>query len=456
MQKGKNSLYILSIIWFLYALFVFYIERGDSFAFHNKLTFYVFVSYVLCVISWLARGNRVFSLFLFFVLYSFFSNTAQSIIYSFSESNLILSVYRSYSMSDICYMLKYNFLCIAALNLGVNLYLKKGNNITQEQISSFYTQKKKEPNKKIFEILLYLSLLSVFIYTIYQLRLRQTMTYNELTESREYNSYFLVFGSIILGLYFIILKRHVKLIIYSWVFYIFAYMLAGTRSMAIIYVGALLITIPFIYPRLFQRKYYPYIFAVVFVGFSLISVISETRTGAIGTVSSGSEGLLFSALSTMMEMGASQLPIMISIENFPQYQYSQTIIYFLLLGFIPAVMIDPLTPENWHIHLGTWVNEVSNTTTNELGFSWLAESYLNYGEFGWIFPILYGYFIAYAENGSLKRIMQGEYVLSICLLSFLCRQIFFARGQIGLSIDFYRPIVYVLILWIIIKHTKSK
>ncbi len=368
-------------------------------------------------------------------------------------------MYKTYTLSDICYSLKYNFLCISALNLGVSYYLRKSErNVTAEQISFFYSHNNRETsvNVKWLEKLLYLCLFSVLVYTTYQLVLRQTMSYHELYESRELNSYLLIFGSVALGLFFIFIKRHVKLIIGCWLWFVLAYMLAGTRSMSILYVGALVLTIPIVYPRFFKPKYYPLFFVALFVFFAMLSVISEVRDGALGDVSSSSEGLMYAAYSTILEMGASQLPLMISIDNFQFLEYSQTILYFLLLGFIPSAILDPLTPDNWHIQLGTWVNEVTNTTNNQLGFSWLAETYLNFGEFGWMFALLYGFFIAYAENGALNRIIQRKYLLSICLLSYLCRQIFFARAQIGLSIDFYRPIILIFIIWLITKKINNK
>ena len=154
-------------------------------------------------------------------------------------------------------------------------------------------------------------------------------------------------------------------------------------------------------------------------------------------------------------MGISETPTLITMEAIEKgTPYMQTILFNILLGFVPSSVLEIFVPDTWTTHLGEWVNVVSGTTTTEWGYSWIAESYINYGEFGWIFTAVYGYFIAFAENYSLRKIKSGDYLLALCLISILCKQIFFARAQINLVMSFYKPCIYILYLWMLFGDKK--
>lgn len=449
---------ITSFIWLLFALITFYIDIGTSLADHNRYLLYVYISYFLCLYCWIGRGNRVLSLFVLFVLFSLFYNTSQSFVYAITKDFSFLHIYNSYTLADVCYMLKYEFLCISGFCLGISVYLnKKSHNVSHNEVVLYYKKKRKENNNmNRFFIIFVICSIAVFAYTIYQLILRQTISYGELYESRETISPYFSLGTMLIGLYYILIKCHVKLVLLLYVWFIFAYTLAGTRSMTIVYIGALFLIIPILYPQYFQRKYYPLIFALILLGFFSISVFSQLRNSSIGSTMALETNNMPIYLASLKEMGISQLSTLITIDNFDKAPYSQTIFYFVLLSFIPSFILESVLPESWGLRLGSWVTNISNTTYVQWGSSWIAESYLNFGQFGWLFTFLYGYLIVYAENSSLRRILRGDYLLSICVLTCLCKQLFFARAEIHLLVDYFKPCIYILAIYYLTKKESKK
>lgn len=451
----SNNVYKVDfpVIWMIISLVLFYILQEPSSINHDLFTSLASVSYILTIYNWLSKGNRPFSLFCLFVVYALFSNLGQSILYMFTRQDFILNIYSKYDLQDICPMLRYQFVCASGLYLGSAIYLRKSyRNVTAESISVHYRYLELQEtsiSQKFFDILLYVCLAVVFYFTIYQLVLRQTMSYKELYNERELVSAYFAFGTIVLGLNAILKKRHVRLVLFSWLFYFLAYNVAGTRSMGIIYAGALLFSMPILFPYYFQKRFYFVWGIVALLGISAISIISNLRTQSIGSLSNETD-LWLSVLQSINEMGISETPTLITMDAVDNgTPYMQSILFNILLGFFPSSLLEGLVPETWTTQLGQWATVISNTTTVEWGYSWIAESYINYGELGWIFTAVYGYFIAFAENYSLRKIKNGDYLLALCLIAILCKQIFFARAQINLVMSFYKPCIYILYLWLL-------
>lgn len=450
---------LVSFLWLIYAIIVFYTDEGKTFGDHNRLLMSIYLTYFMCLYTWVSKGNRVFSLFVFFVVFSLFYNTGQSFIYALSEDSTLLYVYNNYTIADVCYMLKFQLLCISGFFLGESLCLRKQkNNISHNELVAFYQQKKiyySSRDNRLF-ILFQVCAFVVFLFTIYQLLLRQTMSYSDLYENRETVSPYFSFGAILIGLYFIYQKKHTKLILIFYVWCVLAYTMAGTRSMAIAYVGALWLVTPMVYPKYFKKKYYPILLVVALLGVASISIVSQMRTNELGSGASLDTGEMGPIVASIREMGISQVPTMITIEHFSEQGYSQTILYFLCLSICPSFILNEITPESWQLRIGSWATDVSNTTFTQWGSSWIAEAYINYGEFGWIFMLIYGYIIAYAENVALRRITRGKYLIALCALICLCKQLFYARAEICLLTDYFKPCMYIGIIWLLFHKRNIK
>ena len=314
----------------------------------------------------------------------------------------------------------------------------------------------KEGGNFLFDTLFVVSFVGVFVYTIYQIRLRRTMSYHDLYTSRELLSAIFSYGTIVLGLYYVFKKRYVNFILFMWLWFLVAYFVAGTRSMGIIYFGALFFILPIIKPEFFRKRTYIIWAIAAVLGLASINILSEMRTSSIGSASSlSATDLDIAIFNSINEMGASEYPTIVTMSEVERgHDYPQTILYYLLLGFIPSGLLDALVPKSWTIQLGAWATEAVDSSY-EIGYSWIAESYFNYGSYAWLFTMLYGWFIAMAENYSLRIINNGQKLLALCLLAFLCKQIFFARGQIYLSISFYRYSIILAIVYFLFGYKRK-
>lgn len=442
---------LFSFFWLIMSIIVFYTDKGISFADHNRFLILVYLSYIFCLFNWLGNGNRFFSLYVFFVFFALFYNTSQSLIYAFTENPTLLWVYKDYPVSDVCYMLKYQNMCIAAFYSGTCLFLSnRSHNLSHDTLVTYYQNKKNifDKNEGKLMVIFILCISVVFVYSVYQIVLRQTYSYSELYEEREHISPYFSLGTMLIGLYFLYLKKHTKLVLFFYVWCIIAYTLAGTRSMAVVYVGALWLTVPMIYPQYFKKKYYPLMIVLALLLISSISIISDMRKTSVGSAYD-QDSEMTALVASLNEMGISQMPTMVIIEHFHDEPYAQTILYATLLSVFPGFLLEEIVPSSWLIRVGSWATDESNQLFTQVGSSWLAESYLNFGEYGWLFTLFYGYLIAMAENVSLRRIMKGKYLLALCVLTCLCKQLFFVRAETILLVDYLKPCIYLGLLWLI-------
>lgn len=455
-MKNLSTLTI-SLLWFVIGLIITSVDFSDSQIFHNTLVLYCFTSYILCMYNWVKSGNRIFSIYIVFIAYAMFSNLGQSILSLFPGLDTVLLIYNVYNSSSIIEMLKFQCMCVAALNFGTVLYLRKiDNNIPTDLIQDYYSGINESTSRKtpILDIILWTSLLYMVYIAGRQLVLKQTMSYSEVYANRQVANIYLGFCSVGLGLYYIFRKWNVRAIVCTWAFLLIAFFAAGTRSQGIVYFGALILSLPLVFPRLTQKKYLPIWGVASFFGMAILSAISDSRqsTGFSQGVD-GNSWLGF--LASIQEMGSSARTIIATMQEVDSTgTHFQTILYAIMEFFIPADVLNIILPESAAIAPGTWINTLHNDN-NEWGFSFIAEAYLNYGKLGWIFMLFYGYVIAYMENISFKKyVTYNNCIYVVLFLPILCRLIFYARGQMQLTIDFARPAFYVFILLMLLKKSK--
>lgn len=458
MKRNTSSELVLrvGIIWFFLAVVLSLLINVKSEASHNILTITCFLSYILSFWTWLKTGGNMASLYTVFILYAMFSNLGQSILYLFNLSEL-LSIYYVYNLSEISEMLRFQLLCIAALNVGSALYI-----YNNRQINIFDVKIQKRENTKskssFLEVLLLISIVWMIVYSLYQLRLRQTVDYSDIVETRDPVSKIPYFLSVVLSFYFLFQGKYIRLSIISFIWLLFAFFLAGTRSMGIVYAGALVIMALLVKPELFKGKKVLIWMVVAIPAFALISAISDFRTSTLGNAEISLEsGVFYGALGTISEMGLSERPAIATIEFIKNGgAHVQTILYTVLHGLIPTAPLQLIMPAGSDISLSAWVTEYENHEYSGLGYSFIAEAYMNYGIWGWIFTLLYGYLITGLEITSYKKINEGKYLFPAVVLTVLSKQIFFARANLLLIHTYYRYALYIWIGWLIYKSMNKK
>ncbi len=452
-----------SILWLLLLLLISTMPflSDTNFLAHVLYSFLGLFSYIFCILTWLRSGNRAFSLFLVFVLYMLFSHLGQALLYSFGVSDIMLLLYDWCSATSVTQMLRFHMLCPAALNVGVVLYfVKHKKNISlSKQVSGYYENIKLDKSRRelVLDILLFATLLYALYSAVNFWKLRQTMSYAEfydtLSGSGSLFKSMCITASVTIGLVYVYKCRYQKFIYASWLLIALIYLIGGSRGTAIPYIGALLVAVPVTHSYFFDgnKKYIWLLLA--FIAFSFLSVISSNRAGKVGSDALVSnQSILDNAIGTMAEMGGSALPTVLSMEAcdsgvLPHYQSN---VFFLLACFIPADLVEFITGIP-NVQLARIITDYAGSTWSGLGYSCVAEVYVNYGWFGWLWFIFYGYLIVLLECSAYKFILQRKYFIASLFIYILSSSLFYARAPIYYVQGAARGCFYLWILFMIIR-----
>ena len=450
-----------SILWMIISLLLVVTIDNTSIYAHDVFVASNLASYFLCLYNWLKCGNRLSSIYVVFVVYAMFSNLGQSLLYYIPNIDVFMGLYNYANIKEVNQMLRFQLCCIAAFNLGTVLFIaKKRNSVTtkelQDQYASLLVKKWGIVEQQVFDMALIITSFLIVVFSLHQLQMRQTMSYAELYDSRDLIHYSITYSCVALGTWSILRKRHVQKIYYLWLFLIAAFFIAGTRALAIVYIGAFVVLLPISHPRLFVKKYLPYWGVLGVALFVLLGVISSFREGSIGDAEVDTEGgVLIGMYKTVNEMGASARVNVLTMNYADELQERpQTIGYALVRGFLPDPVANVIVPQNWRIHFGDWVHK-HHSSTSGWGGSFIAEFYLNYGWLAPLFMLIYGFLIAFLENSAYKRIKIGSVFFLSIIIPVLSRQVFFARGQMGLITDYIRMSFIFFILWLLFGALRS-
>ena len=456
---SKNKFVLLiAITWLVVSLMLAVnCEMSTTMNSHNTLVVFNVISYVLCLYSWISTKNRILSMYTIFVVYLFMSNMAQSLLYAVGFHWDIAYLYYLYTIGEMNQLLCYELVCIASLNLGTAIAVFKTKNcVTASSLQLMYNSSKQpapSAENQILTVITAVVWLYEILFAMKMFFMRQSMTYSEVYLAAQdmrgslgsYVSYLAMF----LSLWNILQRRHLAWMYTCIILVVVLYMLVGTRSRSIVYVAILLLTLPMVKPQWFKKKYWILWIGAAILSFSGLSIITNTRSNKLDSdvnMSAIEEGSTNASVNTMLEMGGSARTIVLTQEaidaGFPKHQ---TIIYSLINAIIPGFNYTGILAKE-RLQLSGWVTEYANSLDSGLGYSIIAESYMNYGWYGWIFMVLYGCFLAYTENFAYRKFLNREYMLSVMLLLLLAKNIFSARGELALMIGFVRMPIYLYIL----------
>lgn len=451
-----------SVIWLMALLALAFCGLPDNSVIVNNI--YVIlgtVSYVFCLYNWLKSGNKIISIYAIFVLYMMMSHLGQSLLSLIAVPEELLDIYNRFQLDALTKYHRYQMLCAAALNVGTVYALSKSGNVLpyKECVEACKNNQSGWKNDFFLDALLFLSLAYSAYKAVSFIILRQTVDYAEFFEQRSGGN--MIFSiirylSLLLGLRYVYINRYRNFVYGIWTFLILAYMIGGSRGTAISYVACMALTLPITMPSLFiKRRMVYWLVGGIFV-FSLLSVISANRSSVLssGSLSSG-EGLAVNVYSTMSEMGGSAKTVVYSMQaiernDIPHYQ---TNLYFLLAIPLPASVVKSLGLSD--VQLAGWVTDYAGSYWSGLGYSCIAESFVNYGWFGWLWFILYGFFITYAECYIHRRWAKRDMFVPGLLAIYLAVQIFYARAEIYHSQGTARFCFYIYLIYKLFVSSRS-
>ena len=394
-----------------------------------------------------------------------FSHLGQTLLYSFGVPEDLLSLYKWYDRDSITHMLGFHLMCPAALNLGTTIYFYRNGNflsIHQQILNRTQVISDNKCHEPLLDLVLIISLLFAAYKAVEFWTIRRTLSYADYFESRTVDGGFFVVVplilSIVLSIRYVLIGKYRKYIYSVWGAIILIYMIGGSRSAVIPYIGVFSVMLPMTHPHLFTRKKIFLWLVVVFFAFAMLSIISTNRTETVSTaVLASNQSILTSAMDTMAEMGGSALTTVLSIQAvdsgvLPHYQ---TNLFFILACILPASFVEFITGMD-NIQLAAWITDYAGSNWSGLGYSCVAEAYVNYGTIGWIWFIVYGFVITWMECYAYKNIAKGNYFIPALFLYILASAIFYARAEIYSYQGAVRYCFYIWIIYMFLRHLKVR
>lgn len=456
----RNNVRILPAVFILFvsAILALLLSAPSEFN-HAMLTIAITLCYALNIYNWKQSGNSLLSIYCLFLIYAYLSSTGQCILYMFHAPSILLSIYRNFGLDSVCLMLRFHLLCAAGMLLGGTLGTSQiiRDEVSIPQIQNSSKEEKKENRYEIiFTLLMFVSYLMMLSFAIYQIQQRQVLGYSDYYNMEEKQRMPEQFNllAVSLGVRAIFRKKYVKTTYFFWSLYVLLFFVAGTRSTAIVYVAAFIAMLPKSYPELFKKKFALMWLIIILFLFGLISVTSTYRTGSLTNISlaASNSGFWINIINTISEMGGAARPAIYTMKWIDGGgAHYQTLIYTILHGIIPTNVLS-LFGSSWSVQLGRWINEYAGAIGTQYGYSFIAEMYMNYGWFGFVFLIFYGWLIAYGERKAYSMGVNGNAFFAGVIIALLGRQVFFARANLGLILSFYRNSIYLATGWFIIKH----
>jgi hypothetical protein len=426
---------------------------------HAILTIAITFCYALNIYNWRQSGNSILSIYCLFLIYAFLSNAGQCILYMFHAPSILLSIYRNFGLDSVCLMLRFHLLCAAGLLLGGAIGCSQiiDNEVTVVDIQHSLRERKEDSQYElIFTVIMFISYFMMLGFAIYQIQQRQVLAYSDYynMEDKQRMPEQANLLAVALGVRTIFRKKYVKTTYAFWLVYVLLFFIAGTRSTAIVYVAAIIAMLPKSYPELFKKKFAVLWIVVILFFFGLISVTSSFRTGSLvsGAFSANSTGFWANIVNTISEMGGAARPTIYTMRWIDSGgEHYQTLIYTILHGIVPTEVLNWFG-SSWSTQLGRWINEYAGAIGTQYGYSFIAEMYMNYGWFGFIFLIFYSWLIVYGERKAYSMGVRGNSFFAGVVIALLGRQVFFARANLSLILSFYRNSIYLAIGWFVIKR----
>lgn len=467
----RQSNITTSLLW-LIIVFVLCTVTVNSYSYsvHILLVLANIYSYLRCISIWKSKGNSLLSLYTFFVLYMCASNLGQSIVSIIPGTMDELSIYETFSIQEIISSLRFQLLCVAFMGLGTSFYIDRHKcNYSRHILHDAYlnTSESRFSQQLVLKALFIVAFLLVLGDAFSYLLMRQTIGYMEAYTERQLDGIpiYMQLANwlvIMLAFYFAYTKRYPKLIIFLFLMLVFIFLLCGNRSLTIKYLSFLMLLSPLVYPKYFKRKYWLLWGMLLICFIASLSLISSARNdiGFAMQLSGGDASFGDMLLSSLSEMGGSAQTVIYTMQAIGQgFQHHLTQAYFMITALTSSKLCYILGLGDQFLPLGEWVGNYAGIYSYGLGYSCVAEWFMNYGWFGCLFAGLYSYLITMMECVSYKNILRGRYLVPAVLLTFLATQIFYARSSLFYALFDVRFGFWIIMIYKLVHyrtHNDSK
>jgi len=353
------------------------------------------------VLTWKYKKHEIFGPYIVFLVSGFLFMYGQSLLLPLNlvaDKNNLLHIF---NQREIFTAQFYTILSFLFFHTGA-LYSKSYVPMKDSQISKTLN------SVKIVGILIFIISVVPYAYITYNdLLISIRYGYGELFRQGSntgiaaiFDNFSLYFIPSLICLYIAFNRQHLQRFIITLIFIIVILIevIIGSRGSAISLVMILLILRHYLVKNINIKTAIPYGIGAYFV-MSFLSVIAKLRSVTNKNLSIYVQSFLFDSnlfSETITELGGSMFPLLSTMRLVPNvfsYRFGSSYLYSFTT-FIPNIGFWDVHPGALYGNLGNWLQDTLNLNYGP-GYSMVAESYINFGWFGFLFIALFGILIGY-------------------------------------------------------------
>lgn len=406
------TLLILSFI----CLFLGFYETSPNFETLKFLGCIGLVQLLLSIWSWLKIGEKLISPYIVFLITLYIFSCGQLLLYPFDIiTSRDMIGFRGIYLKDIYYASLYTLSALGFFQIGA-LWKQKLNLKYKTIYSSKYTIE----NRRLKQIGWLLAIIAAYPYfdeLITNAILSRLQGYGAIYQQEVKvgldNFTGILADYFIPGLLclFVAYKnsKGMKMVCYScFAIIILLILIMGGRTEAVILVAIVLI-IQNYFIRPFKKRQLVMIAVGGFLFLEVLTIVGKTRNESTDQLSSyTSQDSSNAATDAIGEMGWTMFCLAKTEQLVPEkedFRFGKSYIYSFF-SLVPNVGFWKVHPAKEEANLGDWLTETINLGYGT-GYSMVAETYANFGYFGILMMMIFGY-IAAAFFGQLKIAVQSK------------------------------------------------
>lgn len=402
---------------------------------------------LFCITSWMKRGNQFISPYIFFLGALYVFSFGQSFLWALGlEAERTLIGFYGITIPEIFRAQVLTLIMLAFFHIGATYSLSHNKQVKCETINySNYSNL-----RWIGWFLFLVSIVPYMSELVNKLILSMTLGYGALYNVDaaigvdNWKSLLAEYCIPSVICLFISYKDNAiarNIILCFLLINIFAILLLGGRSNAVILIALLLILYNYLVKR-FTKKWIIVGAAGALFLLQVLSFISNVRNE--GGRSASIDGLKIennAAVDAIAEMGGTMFCLIKTQELVPSrydYRYGKSYAY-AITTLIPNLGFWDIHPAKRESNLGNWLTDALGLSYGT-GFSMCAEAYANFGGLGFIVFFFWGWFLA----GIFGKIDQSIKTQNYALLAFLMILFwFFLKLPRNNFINLIRPIFFI-------------
>lgn len=406
-----------------------------------------FVQLVYCIISWMKRGNQFISPYIIFLVALYIFSFGQSFLWALDvEGQRMLVGFYGITIAEIFNAQVLTLVMLAFFHIGASFWItKKTKSLSQQQFGHDNIDRL----KTIGWLLFLVSIIPYVTETVNDMIMSVTMGYGAIYGEGKVGfdnlSGFIADYFIPSVICLFIVYKDNKLIKWALVaillLNIFAIMVTGGRSNAVIIIAILVVLYNYLIKR-FTKKWLLVGVAGVILLLQLLSFVGATR-GQSGR-SATMEDIKIednAAVNAIAEMGGSMFCLIKTQDLVPEkydYRYGKSYA-FAFTTLIPNLGFWDIHPAKKESNLSDWLTDALGLGYGT-GFSMCAEAYANFGNLGFIVFFFWGWFLASVFGKIDISIETRNYALLAFVLILFW---FFLKLPRNNFINLVRPIFFI-------------